>query len=350
MIPLVLMAVALGITQALDNGLARTPPMGWLSWERFRCNVDCEKDPENCISERLFKKMADLMVSEGYRDAGYTYLCIDDCWAAMEREPNGSLVADPKRFPSGIRALADYVHAKGLKLGIYGDFGRKTCGGYPGSEFYLQQDAETFASWQVDLLKLDGCQSEPTDDDIGYPVMEFYLNRTGRPILFSCSWPVYQMEHNMTTNYTSVAHTCNTWRNYEDIQDSFDSVLDILDFWGNNSGDFLNLTGPGSFSDPDMLIIGNFGLSPGQERIQMGMWALLAAPLYMSVDLRSIRRESKELLQNKRVIALNNDKLGYPARRVLHAGRFQVWRKMLSTPGAYALGVVNSSDEGCPTC
>uniref|UniRef100_A0A5F9DVQ6 Alpha-galactosidase n=1 Tax=Oryctolagus cuniculus TaxID=9986 RepID=A0A5F9DVQ6_RABIT len=146
--------------RALDNGLARTPTMGWLHWERFLCNLDCQAEPESCISEHLFMQMAELMVSDGWKDAGYECLCIDDCWMAPERDPKGRLQADPQRFPGGIRRLADYVHSKGLKLGIYADVGNKTCAGYPGSFGHYDIDAQTFADWGVDLLKFDGCHCD----------------------------------------------------------------------------------------------------------------------------------------------------------------------------------------------
>ncbi|ESN90211.1 hypothetical protein HELRODRAFT_182708 [Helobdella robusta] len=152
---------------ALDNGLTRTPPMGWLSWERFRCNVDCKNDPNNCISEKLFMDMADKMASGGYKKAGYEYVIIDDCWSEKKRDQNGRLQADKNRFPSGIKKLADYIHSKGLKFGIYGDFGTLTCGGYPGSIYYLEADANTFAEWGVDYFKMDGCYAEIEQFDEG---------------------------------------------------------------------------------------------------------------------------------------------------------------------------------------
>ena len=144
----------------LDNGLALTPPMGWLSWERYRCDIDCEADPDNCISERLYMAMADHLAADGYLAAGYEYVNIDDCWAELLRDfDTDEIVPDRKRFPSGMRALADYVHGKGLKLGIYGDWGTFTCGGYPGSLGYTAIDAHTFANWTIDSLKLDGCNA-----------------------------------------------------------------------------------------------------------------------------------------------------------------------------------------------
>ncbi|KAL2309143.1 hypothetical protein Nmel_005326, partial [Mimus melanotis] len=163
------LALALPLpSAALENGLARTPPMGWMSWERFRCNVDCQADPRNCISEQLFFEMADRLAEDGWRELGYEYINIDDCWSAKQRDAAGQLAPDPKRFPSGIKALADYVHARGLKLGIYGDLGVFTCGGYPGTMLeHVKQDAQTFAAWGVDMLKLDGCYSSAEEQAKG---------------------------------------------------------------------------------------------------------------------------------------------------------------------------------------
>lgn len=334
-------------TQGLDNGLARTPPMGWLSWERFRCNVDCTSDPDNCISEKLFMKMADLMVSEGYKDAGYEYVDIDDCWLAHDRASNGQLQADPSRFPSGIKALSDYMHKQGLKLGIYEDFGTHTCGGYPGSEYYLQMDAQTFADWGVDLLKFDGCYSVPSTYDDAYPAMTQWLNRTGRPILYSCSWPAYQEGH-MKPNYPKIAENCNIWRNYGDISDSWSSVSSIIDFYGDDKTNFAEVAGPGNFNDPDMLIIGNFGLSWEQQRSQMALWCIMASPLIMSVDLRTIHPMSKALLQNKGAIAVNQDPLGKQGRRVAKTGDIQLWTKPILPEGSFAFAVLNMGNGGTP--
>ncbi|GFO45388.1 alpha-n-acetylgalactosaminidase-like [Plakobranchus ocellatus] len=391
------------LSVALDNGLARTPPMGWLSWERFRCNTDCKNDPDHCISEQLYKRQADLMVSEGYRDVGYQYVNIDDCWPAMERDKDGKLVADPIRFPSGIKALARYMHSKGLKLGIYEDFGSKTCAGYPGSEFYMQTDANTFAEWEVDSLKFDGCNSDPKDMPYGYPIMGKFLNMTGRPILFNCQWPGYlvgvgiQPDYAAVRNscnqwrnfidvqddwvnvlkiidhygndkdnssafagpggwndpdmsdYRTIAKTCNIWRNYVDVTDSWDSIVDIINTYGKDEGNFSAVAAPGGFNDPDMLVVGDFGLSYYQQKAQFGMWALFAAPLMMSNDLSNIRDEAKALLQNKNIIAINQDPLGNQAVRLFEVpGSISVWVKKLAKPGSRAIGVLNINNQGTP--
>ncbi|GAB1600014.1 alpha-N-acetylgalactosaminidase-like [Argonauta hians] len=330
--------------QSLENGLALTPPMGWLSWERFRCNIDCDNDPENCISEKLFMAMADRMAADGYRDVGYEYINIDDCWLAKERDARGRLQADPKRFPSGIKKLAQYVHSKGLKLGIYEDFGRKTCGGFPGSEFYMSIDAQTFADWEVDFLKLDGCYADPKDMSYGYPIMGFFLNMTGRSLLYSCSWPAYVAK----PDYQAIAKSCNIWRNYHDVQDSWDSIASIIKFYGDNKLKFAEIAKPGQFNDPDMLIVGDFGLSESQQKVQMGMWAIMASPLMMSVDLRTIKPFAKDLLTNKRVIQINQDPLGIQGKRLWSVKNIDYWMKPILPKGSFAFAFVNFNTDGTP--
>ncbi|KAH9496010.1 hypothetical protein Btru_014898 [Bulinus truncatus] len=345
LISCVLVALA-GRVTALDNGLARTPPMGWLSWQRFRCNTDCDNDPLNCICERLYKDMADRLAADGYREAGYVYVNIDDCWAAPQRDPQTmQLVADPKRFPSGIKALADYVHSKGLKLGIYGDMGVYTCGGYPGSKFTMETDANTFAEWGVDSLKLDGCYSNTDDFTTAYPIMEFYLNKTGRPILYSCSWPAYQS----TPDYPRIAEFCNIWRNYGDIDDSWDSVTSIIQFYGDDTGNFSAVAGPGNFNDPDMIIIGDRGLSPSEEEVQMAMWAMMASPLFLSNDLRNISDRARSLILNQGAIEINQDPLGIQGKRVLKDGGIQIWLRPVLPAGSYAMAILNLNNGGYPS-
>lgn len=295
---------------ALDNGLATTPTMGWLHWERFMCNTDCEEEPDSCVSENLFMQMADIMDSEGWKEVGYEYLCIDDCWMAPQRDSKGRLQADPTRFPSGIHYLANYVHSKGLKLGIYADVGKKTCAGYPGSLGYYDIDAEVFADWGVDLLKFDGCYCDSVEQLAnGYKHMSLALNKTGRSIVYSCEWPLYMWPFHKP-NYTEIRQYCNHWRNTGDVYDSWQSVKSILNWVSFNQKTIVTVAGPGGWNDPDMLVIGNFGLSWDQQITQMALWAIMAAPLLMSNDLRHISTQAKALLQNKDVIAINQDPLG----------------------------------------
>ncbi|XP_039981656.1 alpha-N-acetylgalactosaminidase-like isoform X1 [Xiphias gladius] len=322
---------------ALDNGLMTTPPMGWLAWERFRCDIECEHDPKNCISENLFIDMADRLSEDGWRELGYVYVNIDDCWSSMERDKQGRLQPDPKRFPGGIQKLARYMHDRGLKLGIYGDMGTHTCGGYPGTPLdKIKIDAQTFADWEVDMFKYDGCYSNATEQELGYPLMSKALNATGRPIGYSCSWPAYQGGLPPKVNYTQLGEICNLWRNYGDIQDSWDSVLNIVDWVFENQDVLIAAAGPGRWNDPDMLIIGNFGLSMDQSRTQMALWAIMAAPLFMSNDLRTISSGARSILQNKMAISINQDPMGVQGRKIVKekSGIEVFWRPLSNNASA----------------
>jgi len=348
----VLLATLPLLTFALDNGLARTPPMGWLAWERFRCNIDCVNDPENCISEKLFMKMADLLVSEGYAAAGYKYLNLDDCWPAKTRDPLGRLQGDFERFPSGIKALGKYIHSKGLKFGIYEDYGTQTCGGYPGIKGSLELDANTFAEWEVDYVKLDGCFSALEDMDIGYPLFGHYLNKTGRPMVYSCSWPYYQQIAGMNPNYTAIVETCNLWRNFDDIDDSWASVETIIDYYAGNQTFMVPHAGPGHWNDPDMIIGGNFGLSYEQSKSQFALWAAWASPLLLSIDLRTIRKEYKAILQNRKIIAVNQDVLGIQGKRCYKRRGIEIWERpitpVVGSDFSYAMVFLNRRTDGTP--
>jgi len=337
----------------LDNGLSRTPPMGWMTWERFRCNIDCENDPKNCISENLMMDQAKEMVDQGFLEAGYDYIIVDDCWLDHKRDPDtGKLQPDPNRFPSGMKALGDYIHGLGLKYGIYEDYGNYTCGGYPGVYGNEELDAQTIADWGADYIKLDGCYMDPKKMDEGYPAFGKTLNETGRPMVYSCSWPAYQ-SGDYTPDYKSIAEHCNLWRNWDDIQDSWTSVLSIIDWFSEHQDEFQKYAGPGNWNDPDMLIIGNFGLSYDQSRTQMAIWAIMAAPLIMSTDLRTIKQEFKDILLHKDIIKINQDPLGIQGMRVSHEKNIDIFvRPIMPTYNnemSAAVAVMNRGEGGTPT-
>ncbi|WAQ98162.1 AGAL-like protein [Mya arenaria] len=335
----------------LDNGLALTPPMGWLTWERFRCNTDCVNRPDDCISETLIKVMADHLAADGYLAAGYQYIIIDDCWLAPDRDAHGRLQPDPVRFPSGIAALVEYVHEQGLKFGIYEDFGVRTCAGFPGSEFYMETDAQTFAEWGVDYVKFDGCNSNPQDMDLGYEAFGLFLNKTGRPMVYSCEWPMYQQFAGFKPDYAAIQRTCNMWRVHGDISDSWTSVSSIISYYGKDYNNMSLYAKPGAWNDPDMLVVGNFGLSYEQARVQMAMWAIMAAPMLMSTDLRSITAQDHLLLTNLNVIAINQDPLGIQGRRILQINgtNVEVWSRPISPVGSFAIAFLQLANHGDPT-
>ncbi|XP_033219390.1 alpha-N-acetylgalactosaminidase-like isoform X2 [Belonocnema kinseyi] len=299
--------------------------------------------------------MAAIIAEDGYAELGYEYVNIDDCWSEKERGPNDELLADKERFPD-MTALGRYIHSKGLKFGIYADYGKNTCGGYPGLIGHLEDDANLFASWGVDYIKVDGCNAEYKDMDTGYPEFGKYLNKTGRPMVYSCSWPVYQTYNNMTPDWKAITNTCNLWRNWADIQDSWDSVKSIIDHFGDIQDTIVPLAAPGQWNDADMVIVGDFGLSHEQSKVQMAIWAILAQPLLMSNDLRNIRPEYKAILQNKKIIAVDQDPLGIQGRRIKSKSKddnIEIWVRPI-TPNfdkyySYAIAFLNSGTDGTPT-
>ncbi|CAJ0591777.1 unnamed protein product [Cylicocyclus nassatus] len=335
-----------GITTALENGLARTPPMGWMSWTAFYCEMDCDRHPKTCISENLYMEMADELVRGGFRDVGYTNVHVDDCWMGRERDrASGRLVADQRRFPSGIRNLARYMHARGLKFGIYEDYGTKTCAGFPGSYGYLHVDAYTFAEWEVDYLKLDGCNIDTDLMPKGYAEMERWLNATGRPIVYSCSWPAYLIDRPDKVDYNLVARHCNLWRNFDDVNSSWKSILSIIDYYDHNQNKHIPTHGPGHWHDPDMLVIGNPGINVDMAIAQMTIWSIWSAPLIMSNDLRIIGPEFRAILLNREVIAIDQDPMGRMGRLVANVSGVGAYVKPImpvyDRDTSFALGFLN---------
>ncbi len=303
--------------RAPDDGLAKTPPMGWNSWNKFGCDV----------SEKLIKEIADAMVTTGMKDAGYTYVVIDDCWQ-VRRDPDGNIVADPERFSSGIKALGDYVHSKGLKFGLYSDAGTETCQGRPGSKGHEEQDARQYAAWGIDYLKYDWCKTEGMKAPEAYPIMRDALKKTGRPIVLSiCEWGSSQP-------WLWAANVGHLWRTTGDILDCFECEEN----WGglgwtkilDKQVGIEKYAGPGHWNDPDMLEVGNAGMTMTEYRSHFSLWCLLAAPLMAGNDLRSMSRDTAVILTNKEVIAVDQDPLGIQGTRVRDDGDTEVWMKPLS--------------------
>jgi alpha-galactosidase len=317
-----------------SDGLALTPPMGWNSWNKFHCEV----------TEKVIRDAADAMVSSGMKDAGYEYVVVDDCWQ-RERDAAGRIVPDPERFPSGIKALADYVHAKGLKFGIYSDAGEFTCATKPGSKGHEAIDARTYAEWGIDYLKYDWCHTEGQDTREAYGLMSRALRATGRPIVFSiCEW-------GSTKPWTWAAGIGHLWRATGDIQDCWDcgrewggmGVVHIIDLLA----DLHPYAGPGRWNDPDMLEVGNDGLTVAESRSHFSLWAILAAPLMAGNDIAGMKPEIRDILLNREVIAVNQDALGVQGRRIIDGGHAEVWMKPLAD-GSRAVVLFNRGNETTP--
>lgn len=306
------------------NGLALTPPMGWNSWNKFGCSV----------SESTVKQEADAMVSNGMKAAGYQYINLDDCWEASARDSNGNLVADASRFPDGIKALADYVHADGLKLGIYNDAGTATCSGFPGFEGHEQQDANTYASWGIDYIKVDWCNTSGLDPQTQYTKIANALQSTGRPIVLSlCSW-------GNGNPWIWGASVANLWRTTSDISDNWNSMLTNFDA----SSAYASYAKPGGWNDPDMLEVGNGGMTTTEDQSHFSLWAISAAPLITGNDLANMSSATASILTNSEVIAVDQDPAGVQGTKVADNGSgLQVWAKKLQGSNTYAVVLLNRS-------
>ncbi|MBC8082649.1 MAG: glycoside hydrolase family 27 protein [Hymenobacter sp.] len=318
------------------DGLALTPPMGWNSWNKFACNVD----------ENLIREVADAMVASGMKDAGYTYVNIDDCWHG-ERDARGFIQPDAKRFPSGMKALADYVHSKGLKFGVYSDAGSQTCGGRPGSRGYEFQDAVMYASWGVDYLKYDWCNTEGLKAEGAYKTITAALRKAGRPMVLSiCEWG-----NDKPWEWgPSVGHL---WRTTGDIYNCFDCINDHGSWksWGvmqilDKQEGLRQYAGPGHWNDPDMLEVGN-GMVLNEDRAHFTMWSMLAAPLITGNDVRKMSKETTAVLTDREVLAVNQDKMGVQGFKHSVKDSVETWLKPLDG-GKWAVTFLNRGKKPRP--
>ncbi|WP_020667630.1 glycoside hydrolase family 27 protein [Amycolatopsis nigrescens] len=334
-----------------EPATAATPPMGWNSWNSFGCEID----------ENKIKSMADALVASGMRDAGYQYVVIDDCWFDPNRTADGSLRGDPKRFPSGMKAVGDYVHGKGLKFGLYQVPTEKTCAqrnnAYPGetgSGGHEHADARTFASWGVDYLKYDWCSPAGTlDDQIrGFTTMRDALAATGRPIVYSINANSYHFPKNgQVHDWNGIAHLSRTTEDIKPVWKTGNpneypmGVTDIIDI--NNA--LTERAKPGYYNDPDMLEVGVYdvegypGLTDTEARAHFGMWALMSAPLIAGNDVRAMKPEISRILNNRDVIAVNQDSLARQADLVDSQGTAQVYRKPMAD-GSIVVGLLNRTE------
>ncbi len=328
---LLVISMPVGVFAQKFQGLAATPPMGWNSWNKFGPNVN----------EQMIREMANAMVSSGMKDAGYEFINIDDTWQGY-RDSLGFIHPDSTRFPHGMKALADYVHSKGLKLGIYSDAGDMTCGGRTGSRGHEYQDAMTYAKWGIDYLKYDWCYTGGLNPVGAYTTMRNALYAAGRPVVFSiCEW-------GNSKPWLWADTVGNLWRTTGDISANFEknidhgtwvqlSVMSILDLQKG----LRRYAGPGHWNDPDMLEVGN-GMSNGEDRAHFSMWCMLAAPLISGNDLRNMTPETKAILENREAIAVDQDSLGIQGFRYSSRDSVEVWFKPLAE-GDWAMCLLNRS-------
>ena len=341
-----LLALPAAAQQHARKELAPTPPMGWMTWNYFQGN----------INEQVIRETADAMVESGLADAGYKYVFIDDLWQGG-RDAQNNIIADPKKFPHGIKALADYVHSKGLKLGIYSDAAQLTCGGYTASLGFEAQDARTFASWGVDYLKYDYCNA-PEDSATArhrYRTMAEALQQSGRDIALGiCEWGQRQAEEWCEEVGGQL------WRTSYDVRDMW---KDTLHQGGMGILDIINVTAPlasyarpGQWPDMDMLVVGlngkggpssdlgGKGCTYTEYQTQMSLWCMLSSPLALSNDLRNMNDEDRRILLNKEVIAINQNPLGRAAVRKVNLATHQIFVRELSG-GRHAVALMNTGDK-----
>lgn len=313
------------------TGLAPTPPMGWNTWNSFHSN----------INEMLVRESAEAMVANGMRDAGYRYVVLDDCWSTKDRDASGNLVANPDKFPSGMKALGDFLHERGFRFGIYNCAGTKTCAGYPGGHGHEVQDAKLYASWGVDYLKYDWCYTEGIDPKVAYPAMRDALRAAGRPIVFSlCEW-------GSSKPWEWAGEVGHLWRTTGDIMACYDCRHKWSMGWKRILDQQVGLekfAGPDRWNDPDMLEVGVEGLTFAECRSHFALWCMLAAPLMAGNDVRHMRDTIRDLLTDRELIGINQDRLGKQAFRALASPQREVWMKELVN-GNWAVCVHNCSNE-----
>lgn len=318
----------------MENGLARTPPMGWNSWNQVRCHG---------LTQDVVRAAAEAMADNGMREAGYSYIVVDDCYQGGREPGTGRLFSHPGRFPDGMRALGDHIHELGLKFGIYGVPGTRTCANdwddYPvtglGSHGHERVDAETWADWGVDYLKYDWCDAHVNAGAVRIPAftrMRDELARTGRDIVYSIS------EYGVDSPWLWAGDVANSWRTTQDIDATWASVSWIIDC----QADLWAHARPGAWNDPDMLQVGNgeFARDIDANRAHMGMWAMLAAPLMVGTSIPDLDPRLVSILTNPEMIAIDQDPLGRQARRVVHDDQTQVWARDL-TGGRIAVALYN---------
>jgi alpha-galactosidase len=312
---------------AQQSEVARTPPMGWNSWNLFACKV----------SDSVVRAQADAMASNGMKAAGYTYINIDDCWEGA-RDAQGNIQSNDK-FPD-MKALADYVHSKGLKIGIYSSPGPRTCAKFEGSYQHEEQDARTWAAWGIDYLKYDWCSArevyQQSEMPAVYKKMGDALKKAGRPIVYSlCQYGLDRVWE------WGPSVGGNLWRTTNDIKPSMEFIVSLG--FGQQHG-LERFAGPGHWNDPDMLEVGNGRLSPDENRLHMSLWCMLAAPLLAGNDLSQMKPDVLEILTNPEVVALDQDPLGVQGHRVWQEGPIDVWVKPLAD-GGRAVGLFNKGES-----
>lgn len=340
--------------------LGKLPIMGWRSWQRFRCHVNCEEFPDDCLNEKNLKEIALRLAYDGWRDLGYNYLIVDDCWSALYRDPETEeLQVDPVRFPNGIEFLVDFVHNLGLKFGLYANYGEFTCSGYPGSINYEYIDALTFSNWNIDLLHLDSCfgkKSNKKSTILGFQKFGEFIYKYNPNIMLSCNY-----RQATESDYTWLSDTCHLFKSSNEIDDSFNSVVQSVDYVGKSLDTLQNFVGDNFYYDADALLVANYGLTKWQAKTQITLWAMVSSPLMMSNDLTKIGPMYKQILTKPEILKINQmNHTGLRVEKITTENQdqyseidtsdllgFDFWGKVLGE-NQLAIAITNTRSDGNP--
>ncbi|XP_071089002.1 alpha-N-acetylgalactosaminidase-like [Haliotis cracherodii] len=329
---LTLMCVTWYVVTGISD-IAPTPPMGWTTRGLYDCRVNCAAGLETCLSQTMIKQMADTMATDGYRDAGYTYLLIGDCWSEKRRNTQGRLLSDRSRFPDGIASLAQYLHSKNLKLGLHMDLGIITENGYPGSKGHVTADVGDMAAWGVDMIYVDGVAEDVKELETSAIFLDKSINSTGWSPLVSCGWPARLVHANVTPNYDVIKGVCHTFRSTKRLSytSTWNSIYYTSLFFTPDEYNISSHQGQGRWNDLGLLLLGSSGLPETCTHTQLSFWAMLNSPLFLGSDLRHLAAADKDIVLRKPIIELDQDTLdNTPLIKAQYGPEVQVWHRFLS--------------------
>ncbi|KAK7604898.1 hypothetical protein V9T40_006084 [Parthenolecanium corni] len=355
MIQLILFLAGIRVINSLANDVAQKPPMGWSSWHAYGCESCTSISDNQCLTEASIKDVVNTMTDDGFTTAGYEFIILDDGWQADYR--NGvHLQPNSQRFPTGMIDLADFIHNKNMKLGLFSDLGPTSGCGLPGTAEHFKEDADTFAHWGVDYVKMSGFTANPYAMDVEYPLFGYYLHETKRKMVYATSWPVLQQSFDQyfRVNYWSVATYCNTWRFARDVLPNWNTLLNIMDTYAYLQSRLIVVVQENkmAWNDADLLVVGQNNVTLDQCRAQMAVWSIIPSPLIFSKHPRSLTAEQRALLKNEAVIKVNQDDLGLPGERFDQRSNIDIWRRRIAPTSnlsySYAIAFVNTQEYGLP--
>ncbi|XKL69292.1 hypothetical protein PGB90_007061 [Kerria lacca] len=332
-----------------QDELLHTPLMGWSSWAAFGCNPCLAYHYDKCLCQTGIETIANLLVDEGFRDVGYRYIILDDCWQDKIRDDAYRLQPNKNRFPNGMWPVVDYVHNKNLKLGIFTDLGMFSGQRFPGSKGFFKLDANTFANWGVDYIKVSAASAKKDNIESDYIEFGIYIKEANRKMIYATSWPAYLYFYEYTINYVALKNTCDTWRFYYDTGNDWSSILGVMDFYAEKQAQLRHIANDGKWNDADILAIGFDGITNDQAKAQIAVWCLIQSSLIFSTDIRKLTFEQKSILKNKEIIEIHQDISTKPGYKLFQHNCIDVWIRTISPSSdgyfSYAIAFVNRNES-----